>query len=113
MGQVFGLYQVDQSTVAVKEKFGKFSTVLSPGCHCVPWCCGVNVAGVMSLRIQQLDVRCETKSKVWCFFSPLSTAHPPACLLGSFISGLVRMNQSSGVGNCGVCVSVMFRTMSL
>jgi hypothetical protein len=25
----------------------------------------------------------------------------------------VRMNQSSGVGNCGVCVSVMFRTMSL
>jgi regulator of protease activity HflC (stomatin/prohibitin superfamily) len=63
MGQVFGLYQVDQSTVAVKEKFGKFSTVLSPGCHCVPWCCGVNVAGVLSLRIQQLDVRCETKSK--------------------------------------------------
>ncbi|KAH9569250.1 hypothetical protein CY35_03G123200 [Sphagnum magellanicum] len=52
MGQVCGLYQVDQSTVAVKEKFGKFSTVLSPGCHCV-----------LSLRIQQLDVQCETKSK--------------------------------------------------
>jgi hypothetical protein len=68
MGQVCGLYQVDQSTVAVKEKFGKFSTVLSPGCHCVPWCCGVNVAGVLSLRIQQLDVQCETKSKVWCCF---------------------------------------------
>ncbi|KAH9547923.1 hypothetical protein CY35_11G060500 [Sphagnum magellanicum] len=63
MGQVCGLYQVDQSIVAVKEKFGKFSTVLSPGCHCVPWCCGVNVASVLSLRIQQLDVQCKTKSK--------------------------------------------------
>ncbi len=52
MGQVCGLYQVDQSIVAVKEKFGKFSIVLSPGCHCVPWCCGVNVAGVLSLHIQ-------------------------------------------------------------
>jgi hypothetical protein len=51
MGQVCGLYQVDQSTVAVKEKFEKFNTVLSHGCHCVPWCCGVNVAGVLSLRI--------------------------------------------------------------
>jgi regulator of protease activity HflC (stomatin/prohibitin superfamily) len=56
MGQVCGLYQVDQSTVAVKEKFGKFSIVLSPGYHCVPWCCSVNVTGVLSLRIQQLDV---------------------------------------------------------
>ncbi|KAH9569281.1 hypothetical protein CY35_03G124800 [Sphagnum magellanicum] len=64
MGQVCGLYQVDQSTVVVKEKFGKFSTVLSPGYHCVPWCCGVNVVGVLSLRIQQLDVQCETKSKL-------------------------------------------------
>ncbi|CAM6061573.1 unnamed protein product [Sphagnum tenellum] len=63
IGQVCGLYQVDQSTIVVKEKFGKFSTVLSLGCHCVPWCCGVNVAGVPSLRIQQLDVQCETKSK--------------------------------------------------
>jgi hypothetical protein len=46
----------------------KFNIVLSPGCHCVQWCCGVNVAGVLSLRIQQLDVQCETKSKVWCCF---------------------------------------------
>ncbi len=52
MGQVC----VDQATVAVKEKFGKFNIVLSPGCHCVPWCYDVNVAGVLSLRIQQLDV---------------------------------------------------------
>jgi len=79
MGQVCGLYQVDQSTVVVKEKFGKFSTVLSLGCHCVPWCCNVNVVGVLSLRIQQLDVQCETKSKVWCCFFPLFP-RPPTCL---------------------------------
>jgi hypothetical protein len=78
MGQVC----VDQSTVAVKEKFGKFNTVLSPGYHCVPWCYGVNVAGVLSLCIQQLDVQCETKSKVWCcFFSPSPPpTHLPTCL---------------------------------
>ncbi|CAM6036860.1 unnamed protein product [Sphagnum compactum] len=63
MGQVCGLYQVDQSTVAVKERFGKFETVIGPGCHCIPWCCGVYIAGVLSLRVQQLDVRCETKTK--------------------------------------------------
>lgn len=34
-----------------------------PGFNCV-WCClGQRVAGKLSLRIQQLDVRCETKSK--------------------------------------------------
>jgi len=38
-------------------------------------------------------------------FFPLSLAHPPARLLGSFIGGLVRMNQSSGVGIVGfVCL---------
>ncbi|KAK9116874.1 hypothetical protein Sjap_015821 [Stephania japonica] len=63
MGQTLGCIQVDQSTVAVKEQFGKFSDVLEPGCHCMPWCCGYFVAGQLSLRVQQLDVRCETKTK--------------------------------------------------
>ncbi|KAH6779534.1 SPFH/Band 7/PHB domain-containing membrane-associated protein family [Perilla frutescens var. hirtella] len=63
MGQVFGCFQVDQSKVAVKEQFGKFDQVLQPGCHCVPWCIGYGVAGSLSLRVQQLDVRCETKTK--------------------------------------------------
>jgi hypothetical protein len=69
MGQICGLYQVDQSTIAIKERCGKFDKVDGPGCHCVPWCCCVTVAGVLSLRVQQLDVRCETKTKVW-FSSP-------------------------------------------
>ncbi|KAL6994254.1 HIR complex subunit [Sarracenia purpurea var. burkii] len=63
MGQALGCVQVDQSTVAVKEQFGKFDDVLEPGCHCLPWCLGYQLAGELSLRVQQLDVRCETKTK--------------------------------------------------
>ncbi|XP_057767385.1 hypersensitive-induced response protein 2 [Salvia miltiorrhiza] len=63
MGQMLGCVQVDQSTVAVKEQFGKFEEVLEPGCHCLPWCFGYQLAGTLSLRLQQLDVRCETKTK--------------------------------------------------
>lgn len=68
MGQSLCCIQVDQSTVAVKEHFGRFNDVLEPGCHCLPWCFGYQLAGRLSLRVQQLDVRCETKTKVLpCF----------------------------------------------
>ncbi|XP_062151235.1 hypersensitive-induced reaction 1 protein-like [Alnus glutinosa] len=63
MGNLFCCVQVSQSTVAVKEKFGKYSDVLEPGCHCVPWFLGSQLAGHVTLRLQQLDVRCETKTK--------------------------------------------------
>ncbi|KAI4351596.1 hypothetical protein L6164_005941 [Bauhinia variegata] len=63
MGQALGCYQVEQSNVAIKEHFGKYSEVLEPGCHCLPWCIGYQIAGGLSLRVQQLDVRCETKTK--------------------------------------------------
>ncbi|CAI9109626.1 OLC1v1009482C1 [Oldenlandia corymbosa var. corymbosa] len=63
MGQALGCIQVDQATVAVTEQFGKFNQVLEPGCHCVPWCLGYQVAGALTLRLMQLDVRCETKTK--------------------------------------------------
>lgn len=69
MGQALGCIQVDQSTVAIKETFGKFDDVLEPGCHCLPWCLGSQVAGQLSLRVQQLDVRCETKTKVCCIIN--------------------------------------------
>ncbi|KAK1312909.1 Hypersensitive-induced response protein 2 [Acorus calamus] len=55
MGQAFGCLQVDQSNVAIKENFGKFADVLEPGCHFLPWCLGSQVAGYLSLRVQQLD----------------------------------------------------------
>lgn len=67
MGNLFCLYQVDQSTVAIKESFGKFEDVLEPGCHCVPWVFGKQIAGQLTLRLQQLDVKCETKTKVFFF----------------------------------------------
>ncbi|KAJ6801941.1 hypersensitive-induced response protein 1-like [Iris pallida] len=63
MGQALCCLQVDQSTVAIKENLGKFDDVLEPGCHCLPWILGSQVAGYLSLRLQQLDVRCETKTK--------------------------------------------------
>ncbi|XP_042503065.1 hypersensitive-induced response protein 1-like isoform X2 [Macadamia integrifolia] len=63
MGNLLCFVQVDQSNVAIKEKFGKFEEVLEPGCHFVPWVFGSNIAGHLSLRLQQLDVRCETKTK--------------------------------------------------
>ncbi|KAJ4887723.1 Hypersensitive-induced response protein 1 [Raphanus sativus] len=63
MGNLFCCIQVDQSTVAITETFGKFEDVLEPGCHFLPWVLGKQVAGHLSLRLQQLDVRCETKTK--------------------------------------------------
>ncbi|GAY46413.1 hypothetical protein CUMW_096850 [Citrus unshiu] len=63
MGQTLGCIQVEQSKVVIREQFGKFDHVLEPGCQCLPWCLGYKVAGRLSLRVQQLDVKCETKTK--------------------------------------------------
>ena len=65
MGQALCCVKVDQSSVAIKESFGKFEDVLLPGCHCMPWFLGKKVSGRLSLRLQQLDVKCETKTKVF------------------------------------------------
>jgi regulator of protease activity HflC (stomatin/prohibitin superfamily) len=53
---------VQQQNVAIAERCGNFSSVLSPGLSCVAWPL-VGIAGTLSLRIQQLDVVCETKTK--------------------------------------------------
>jgi hypothetical protein len=102
MGQICGLYQVDQSTIAIKERCGKFDKVDGPGCHCVPWCCCVTVAGVMSLRVQQLDVRCETKTKVW--FSSPQTHHHHArafeCLFYPFDWSSMLLSLSLSLSLC-------------
>ncbi|XP_068649842.1 hypersensitive-induced response protein 1-like [Aristolochia californica] len=75
MGQLCGCLKVDQSTLAIKETFGKFEEVLKPGCHFVPWCLGRTVAGRLSLRVQQLDVRCETKTKDNVFVNIVASIH--------------------------------------
>ncbi|KAK7342114.1 hypothetical protein VNO80_25057 [Phaseolus coccineus] len=64
MGLALGCLQVEQSTVAIKEVFGKYDDMLEPGFHCVPWLFCTQIAGYLSLRVQQLDVHCETKTKV-------------------------------------------------
>ncbi|CAL8463935.1 g3470 [Coccomyxa elongata] len=54
---------VDNASVEVIERFGKFHRIAQPGYNCVCCCVGESVAGSLSLRVQQLDVRCETKTK--------------------------------------------------
>ncbi|MCO5572096.1 hypothetical protein L7F22_025847 [Adiantum nelumboides] len=63
MGQLFCCLQVNQATVGVKERWGRYDEILEPGCHCVNWCFGSKVAGLLTMRVQQLDVHCETKTK--------------------------------------------------
>lgn len=58
---VFGVFTVSQQNVAVIQRFGKFLRVAKPGLQFkIPW---VDfVAGHVNLRVQQLDVRVETKT---------------------------------------------------
>jgi regulator of protease activity HflC (stomatin/prohibitin superfamily) len=48
--------------VGIVEDLGQFKTLLDPGFHCLCWPI-TNIVGRLSLRIQQLDVVCETKTK--------------------------------------------------
>ena len=56
------LYTVQQRTVAVIQRLGKFVRESGPGIHAkIPFI--ERVAGRVNLRVQQLDVRIETKSE--------------------------------------------------
>ena len=48
--------------VGIIENFGQFQAIVAPGLHCLPWPLS-SIAGRLSLRVQQLDVKCETKTK--------------------------------------------------
>jgi regulator of protease activity HflC (stomatin/prohibitin superfamily) len=48
--------------VGIVEDLGQFKRLLDPGLHCLMWPLA-SVVGTLSLRIQQLDVVCETKTK--------------------------------------------------
>jgi regulator of protease activity HflC (stomatin/prohibitin superfamily) len=48
--------------VGITENFGQFERVIPPGFYCLSWPFS-NIAGRLSLRIQQIDVVCETKTK--------------------------------------------------
>ena len=51
-------------TVRIVETFGKYSATWGAGLHCLLCPCFFqNIAGTMSLRLQEIRVRCETKTK--------------------------------------------------
>mmetsp|Transcript_23175 Transcript_23175/g.57444 ORF Transcript_23175/g.57444 Transcript_23175/m.57444 type:complete len:290 (-) Transcript_23175:634-1503(-) len=54
---------VPQGTIQVVQQWGKFKKFADPGCHCLIPCCGDEIAGALSTRIQSLDVAVETKTK--------------------------------------------------
>ncbi|MGB4966924.1 MAG: SPFH domain-containing protein [Candidatus Saccharimonadales bacterium] len=57
-----GLYTVRQQTVAIVERFGKFNKASTAGLNIkIPLI--DRIVGRVSLRVQQLDVRVETKTK--------------------------------------------------
>ena len=51
-----------EDVVGVVEDLGQFKRLLDPGLHILCWPL-VTIVGRLSLRIQQLDVYCETKTK--------------------------------------------------
>ena len=64
MGAFGCLICVAQSTVGVVEQWGRFAQIAQPGLHCLNPFAGEWLVGTLSLRVQSLDVRCDTKTKV-------------------------------------------------
>jgi len=59
---VFTFFTVKQQTAAIVERFGKFTRVAGPGLNLkIPFI--DKISGRISLRVQQLDVEVETKTK--------------------------------------------------
>ncbi len=59
---IFGVFIVKQQQIAIVERFGRFHSIRKPGIHfLIPIV--DRVSGRVSIRIQQLDVLVETKTK--------------------------------------------------
>lgn len=54
--------EVHQSHLGVIERWGQFVEIRQPGLVCLNCCCGENVAGSVSLRVEQLNLKVETKT---------------------------------------------------
>ncbi|KAI8540306.1 hypothetical protein RHMOL_Rhmol09G0252600 [Rhododendron molle] len=65
MGNVFCVVCgcVDQASLGVVERWGRFEKIAEPGFHCFNPLAGQFLAGMLSTRISSLDVRIETKTK--------------------------------------------------
>jgi len=53
---------VHTQNVSIVEDLGQFKRLIDPGLHCIAYPI-IQIAGTLSLRIQQLDITCETKTK--------------------------------------------------
>lgn len=62
MGDCCCFVCIGEMHVGIVENFGKFSKVLDAGCHFL-MCPIESVRSVVSLKIQQLDIKCDTKTK--------------------------------------------------
>jgi regulator of protease activity HflC (stomatin/prohibitin superfamily) len=58
---------VRTTEVGIVENFGKYVSLLGPGFYCLPWPC-TDISGRLSIRINQLEVVCESKTSdsVFC-----------------------------------------------
>ncbi|CAN1267217.1 Hypersensitive-induced response protein 4, partial [Linum perenne] len=65
MGNAYCIFGgcVDQASIGVVERWGRFERLAEPGLHFFNPFAGQCLAGVLSTRIQSLDVRVETKTK--------------------------------------------------
>merc|ERR1711908_110348 len=63
MCEPLGCVIVSQGDVRVVENFGKFERVAFPGLHFVFPCLCQNAKPPLSMRLQQIEVHCETKTK--------------------------------------------------
>jgi regulator of protease activity HflC (stomatin/prohibitin superfamily) len=54
---------IGQANVGVVEKWGRFQKLAEPGFHCFNPLAGECIAGVLSTRINSLEVKIETKTK--------------------------------------------------
>lgn len=80
--------------VGIAEDLGQFKGLLNPGFHCITYPCS-NVVGTLSLRIQQLDVYCETKTKDNVFVQ-VAVAVQYRVLLESAYEAFYRLSDPKG-----------------
>lgn len=63
---------IDQASVGIIEKWGRFEKLAQPGLNFFNPCAGQYLAGVLSTRIQSLEVKIETKTKVVSFIRSIT-----------------------------------------
>lgn len=62
MGDPCCCFATSSGTVKIIERFGAFQAIARPGCN-VKMPCIDCVSGVISMRLQQMEISCDTKTK--------------------------------------------------